>query len=178
MDTCNSYLIRRSKHMLNKVRMFKLSKKRVKNLPKVLTCSRLEPIRARRAASACSSACCVVVMRRPSSVSVRARGRRSQWGSAVAPSPMPRPSVGPIVATRRTPEARPPLFSGHPRRPGRRHSSPQADGSSFPSPTLAQLHLLPSDARTELADHHCDPKSGHQSSMDSKSSALEAHPPS
>ena len=103
---CNSYLIRRFEHMLNKIRMFKLSKKRVKNLPNSSPAPVWSPYTRRSAGMLCRGHASAILGVRASQGIVAVNGR--------APSRR-RPyqdQVRRVVATRRPSRAvLPPLPS-------------------------------------------------------------------
>ena len=81
--------------------------------------------------------------------------------------------VGPATATRWPFRGWPALFPGHPRRPGRPRSSPQTGACSLPCLSLSSLFLLPPNARNRgQATFFFDPRSGHQTSMDPKSTRV------
>ena len=112
---------------------------------------------------------------RPSSVSVRARGRRSQWDSAVAPSPIPRPSS---AGCRHAPAVQGSYFpfAEHPRE--LQHRDPILEPALVP---LSACSAIPSSssaqARASRAVRRLRPNP-RAPSMDSKSTARAAHPPS
>jgi hypothetical protein len=123
---------------------------------------------------------------RPSSRDTRPPGGLSANGQAPSRHrPRRRPYrdpstvvAGPATATRWPFRGWPPLFPGHPRRPGRPRSSPQTGAYSLPCLSLSSLFLLPPNARNRgQATLFFDPRSGHQTSMDPKSTMPEAPPP-